>query len=395
MLLSKLQVASLNVRGLSDRIKRHIVFDLFKKSSYNIICLQETKSQFRDENQIRKDWHNKKIFINSSKKENSCGGTMILFNSDSICILDTVMTPDGGCIAIDIEVEGNRFHVINTYFPEDNKKNSFILSLYPLISSQYPIIWAGDFNLAPDPKKDRFPPRANRDAHSYEFELLKSTFNLSDVCRELYPNKTFFSFRRGQSKSRIDHFYTSRNIIVESYQHHEFSSSDHDIISMKLILSNNLINRGKGYWKNRTKLYESEQFLENFEKFWDENLKENNKRSIGSWWVETKFQIKRFLIKMNNEIVESKQEEIKNAKLLLEREKFLSTLHPDNVSINRKYFKCKEELARKQIAEIKDRIIHDKLSELQKGDMPTKKFFEKLKRLKSNQEPEEIYKKMG
>ena len=154
--------------------------------------------------------------------------------------------------------------------------------------------------------------------------------------------------------------------------------SDHDIISMKLVLSkNNLIIRGKGYWKNRTKLYESEHFLDKFRKFWAENLRDNSRNAIGSWWVETKFQIKRFLIKMNNEILASKQEEIKNAKLLLEREKFLTSLHPNNSTINRNYFKYKEDLAKKQIGEIKERIIHDKVSELQLGDMPTKKCFEK------------------
>ena len=208
MLLSNLHVASLNVRGLNDRSKRLFVFDLFKNSSYSIICLQETKTQFGDENEIRRDWHNRKIFINSSRGENSNGGTIVLFNSDCICILDTIMTPDGRCIAIDIEIDGNRFHIINTYFPnEDNEKNSFILSLYPLISSQYPIIWAGDFNLAPDPKRDRFPSRSTKDAHSYDFELLKSTFCfLSDVCRKLFPNKTFFSFRRGAVRAELIFF---------------------------------------------------------------------------------------------------------------------------------------------------------------------------------------------
>ena len=153
--------------------------------------------------------------------------------------------------------------------------------------------------------------------------------------------------------------------------------------------------KGKGYWKNKTKIYDSDQFLEKFKKFWAENLIENKFNSPGSWWVETKFKIKRFLIKLNNVLVDEKQEEIKNAKLLLEREKFLSTLYPNNNSINRRYFKCKDDLAKKQIADIKERIIHDRASDLVRGDLPTKSFFEKLKKMKSNQEPVEIYKMDG
>ena len=52
---SKLHLASLNVRGLSDRYKRLLLFDLFKNSKFAIILLQETKTTVRDENEIRKE----------------------------------------------------------------------------------------------------------------------------------------------------------------------------------------------------------------------------------------------------------------------------------------------------------------------------------------------------
>ena len=35
--------------------------------------------------------------------------------------------------------------------------------------------------------------------------------------------------------------------------------------------------------------------------------------------------------------------------------------------------------------------MHDRVSEMSLGDMPTKAFFEKLKKQKSNQEPTEVY----
>ena len=392
---SVIQFASLNVRGLNDRAKRLLVFDFFKNSNFSIILLQETKSRFKDENDIKNCWHNKKIVINSTKSQNCSGGTMILFNTNSFVILDSVLTPDGRCIALDVECDGNRYHIINTYFPNsEGEQKTFIASLYPLISSQYPIIWGGDFNIAPNAKVDRFPSTLVNDIHSYDLNLVTSTFNLSDICRKLHPAKQFFSFRRGNSKSRIDHFYVSSQITVNNYMHQDFPTSDHDIISIKVPNSKFLF-RGKGYWKNKTKLYENELFLDKFKVFWAENLRNNKYANTGSWWVETKFQIKKFMIKLNNEMVDKTQEEIKNARLLLEREKYLTTLYPNNIRVNRNYFKCKEDLAKKQIADIKERIIHDKAADLVRGDAPTKKFFEKLKRLKLDQEPLEIYKKDG
>ena len=232
-----LHLASLNVRGLNDRYKRLLLFDLFKKSKFEIIMLQETKTRLRDENEIRKEWHNHRVIINSTKSQNCSGGCMVLFNSHNINILDTILSHNGRCIVVDFELNGSRYHLVNTYFPHDTDnidKQAFILSLYPLVSSQYPIILGGDFNLALNPIIDRYPVRTYKDTHVSDLENLIDTFDLYDACRKLYPFRPFYSYRRGQTKSRIDHFFISKNLILDSYQHQDFSSSDHDIISVSI-----------------------------------------------------------------------------------------------------------------------------------------------------------------
>ena len=323
-----LRVASLNVRGLNDRNKRLLIFDFFKNSDFSIIFLQETKTKFNHENEIRKEWYNQKILINSTRSDHSSGGCMMLFNSHSISILDTIMTPDGKCIAVDVEFNGSRYHVVNVYFPNhSNDQKSFIVSLYPLLSSQYPIILGGDFNLVLNAIIDRYPSSSTKDAHSADLEQLVNTFDLHDVCRKIYPFRPVFSFRRGQTKSRIDRFYICKSCTIDSYQHQDFASSDHDIISISIVNKNTFL-KGKGFWRNRTKLYDTENFNEKFKEFWDDNLKQNWKRYTGSWWLETKFQIKRFLIKMNNENENNQTDEIKNLKISLERKKVFNITVP-------------------------------------------------------------------
>ena len=156
--------------------------------------------------------------------------------------------------------------------------------------------------------------------HSSDLGDLVNVFDLQDVCRKIYPVKPFFSFRRGLSKSRIDLFFSSKNCILDNYQHQDFSLSDHDIISTSIATQSTYL-KGKGFWKNRTKLYDSENFIDKFKKFWAENLRKNWKRCSGSWWLETKFQIKRFLIKMNNKSNYEQDDEILNPKISLERKK--------------------------------------------------------------------------
>ena len=108
---------------------------------------------------------------------------MILLNSNKLIVLDTILTADGRCIVIDIEYEGSRYHVLNVYFPNtDEERKSTILSLYPLLSSQYPIIFGGDLNIAVNPVIDRYPPRNTKDATSADLENLFSTSDMEDVC---------------------------------------------------------------------------------------------------------------------------------------------------------------------------------------------------------------------
>ena len=277
MSTNQFHIASLNVRGINDRNKRTQIFQFFKESNFDLILLQETRTAFRNENSIRKEWH-KKIIINSTRTENCSGGCMILINSNYVNVLDTILTPDGRCIAIDIKVNNFRYHVVNTYFPIDSSvKKSFILSLYPIVSSQYPVIWGGDFNLVLNALLDRYPSKSLQDDHSSDLEqIISSTFDMQDVCRKMYPSRRFFTFRRGLSKSRIDHFYINKNIHFDSYTQQDFASSVHDVISIRLLHQKTNL-RGKGFWRNKTKVYGLENFITKFKDFWAQNLYENKK----------------------------------------------------------------------------------------------------------------------
>ena len=126
---TNIQVASLNVRGLGERNKRTHIFDFFANSNFSVIFLQETKTTLLNENDIRKEWHNRKCLINSSPSENASGGCMILFNTPHVCVLNSIVTADGRCIVADIDLGGCRYHLVNVYFPNDSsEKLSFLNS---------------------------------------------------------------------------------------------------------------------------------------------------------------------------------------------------------------------------------------------------------------------------
>ena len=103
-----------------------------------------------------------------------------------------------------------------------------------------------------------------------------------------------FFFSRGKAKSRTDRIYVSPDVITKTYEHKIFSKSDHDLIKTRILFQSNST-RGKGIWKNKTKLYSEDDFGESFSVFWKSWLNENKVSHTCRWWLKTKSKIKKFL----------------------------------------------------------------------------------------------------
>ena len=119
----------------------------------------------------------------------------------------------------------------------------------------------------------QIPQKNNKDTFSNDLEQLINNFDLKDICREIFPIKPFYTFRRGITKSRIDKIYATKNIKAIEYKQESFSLSDHEIVSVEIIYENNC-NKGKGIWRNKTKFYEKENFNQNSRHFGKEIWKE-------------------------------------------------------------------------------------------------------------------------
>ena len=343
----------------------------------SIICLQETKLNVLDDENIRKEWHTKKVLINSV-----CGGgysgTMILFNSMHIKILDTIYDNDGRVIATDIEIYKDRFHLINTYFPDGTERKHFINSLYPFIASRYPIIWCGDQNMVTDPVIDRVPSRRTRDSYTNELVTLLDTFSLRDTCREKYPIQYIYTFHRGTSKSRIDKVLVTDQFKIECYQQEDYISSDHDLIKVNLNYQAKWV-PGKGVWKNNPKIFHEDNFIPKFEELWEFLKRFRTNGNSTKWWVDAKYRIKDFLRHLERIKKTNENEEIVNLKLDLERKKFLMRSDPNSKNAKLNYSNCKKKLQKEQIKIVKEKMLNEKVDEFNNGDTPNKLFFQKYK----------------
>ena len=78
-----LTIATINCRGLRDPARRLAFFAYARKLDVQVLCLQETYSQPRDELKWQNEWGDKNQAVFNSNTENSRksdAGTAILLN---------------------------------------------------------------------------------------------------------------------------------------------------------------------------------------------------------------------------------------------------------------------------------------------------------------------------
>ena len=295
MALCNLNIASLNCRGLNDDAKRKYCFNYFKNSSFSIICLQETKLNALEDDKICREWDGNAMLINSA-----CGGghsgTIILFNSHHIKVLESICDSEGRILVADIEIFKDRFHLVNSYFPNDSVgRKSFINSLYPFIASRYPIIWCGDHNMVTDHSLDRMPSAVYKDSHTNDLIKLIETFSFQDACRELYPHNYYYTWYGKDCKSRIDKILLSGQVDIKSYSQKNYYLSDHDLIEVHVCYQV-VWAPGRGLWKNKPTIYKNEDFIEKFQKLWDFLKKLKTNGTTTKWWLDAKYRVKNFYV---------------------------------------------------------------------------------------------------
>ena len=293
--LVNLSLASLNCRGLNDVEKRNFLFTKLKDLECSIIFLQETKLHPQNEMNYINEWHNGNVIFNSVDGGKS--GTAILFNSEDVVIDNRLTDNHGRIIAVDIDVFGCKFHVINTYFPNHpNEQQAFIKKLSSFFFTRHPIIWGGDHNLVTNAVIDRWPGTRIQDRHHKEITAILNAFDLKDTCREIYPTSLVFTFKTENAKSRIDKIIVPKDFVVKKYVQHEVALTDHMLLEVDIQTNYERVVYRK-IWRNDIKVYQSERFLKFFSEYWGVLKGQPELQSnVNKWWMESKQKVKTVLI---------------------------------------------------------------------------------------------------
>jgi exodeoxyribonuclease-3 len=224
-----MKVASFNVNSLRARLT--ILLEWIKTVSPDILCLQETKVP--DSDFPEKDFENIGYYV-VFRGEKTFNGVAVLSRMPCEDVHHGFEDGSEATRLISAKIRGT--HIINTYVPQGfhplsekfREKLDWLQRLYYHLKENYkpstPIIWTGDFNIAPEPK-DVYDPellRGHVGFHPDEHAVLLKfkEWGFIDVFRRHNSESGQYSFwdytiRNAVKKGigwRIDHIWATKVI---------------------------------------------------------------------------------------------------------------------------------------------------------------------------------------
>ena len=295
-----LTIATINCRGLRDPAKRLAFFAYARKLDVQVLCLQETHSQPRDEPKWQNEWDDKNqavFYSNTENSRKSDAGTAILLNHPLLKFGTIRKDSEGRILAAEIRCNSFGFQVVGVYaftasYPIQKREN-FFNQLYNFFNVNSTIILLGDFNCVDNPTLDRCPPKNAISPESKQLAEILQLCKMFDSHTKLHSKKhTCF----GENfSSRIDCIYATCDVSVVSTRVLPNQFSDHDTVIVQFDIHLQP-SRGRGYWKNNVTCFQDNTFLQDFENKWQNWKKTKNNLGPVEWWIRVKNKIKKLVI---------------------------------------------------------------------------------------------------
>ena len=377
-----LRIATLNVRGMSEKAKQLAVHEFLGEKNVHVAFLQETNLEVKNEYKLNSLWENSSFILNGGPNKSGNGVAVVSLVPD-IKISHAASDCQGKMLAVDIEVHGEKFRGINVHFPNRDggfckEQKDFIDGLDFYMQTRNPIILGGDFNFVEVPEKDRFPvPKINGDKTTAKHWVNFCTdYDLKEKVFSSFTGKKYYTWKMGKFNARLDRFYGDKNIKFRSSEKYDFAASDHDLVINEIDISHGK-SKGKGLWKCNNKVFEMAGFKTDLALLIGKGTAENEfVTQPDLWWIKMKGSIKTLCIKYSKVLKEKENEE--KCKLENDVAKYKNDLK--NTKNGKKYYEAKKKLNDFLIRNMKEKLIKQRYRNFGKNYFTTKEFFRQFRK---------------
>ena len=249
-----MKLISWNVNGLRACIAKGFE-DFFKEVDADMFCIQETKMQEDQAEEIQYEGYHR--YMNSAVKK-GYSGTMVFTKQEPISVTYGLGIEEHDQEGRIITLEYDKFYLVCCYTPNSKRElerldyrmvwEDEMLKYFKKLEETKPVVYCGDLNVAHCEIDIKNPATNHHSAGFTDEERNKFSVLLSngfiDTYRYLYPEKVEYSWwsymRQAREKNigwRIDYFVVSealKNYISDAKIHTEVLGSDHCPIELDL-----------------------------------------------------------------------------------------------------------------------------------------------------------------
>lgn len=268
--LAKLQLVTLNVRGIRNSKKRKCVFKWLNDKGFDIICIQESFITSEIVNIINNDWNGPSYHC-ISDSSHSRGVSIFIKNGLDITVHDVQICKDARRLLINLKYKDQGFTIVNMYAPNiPQARKDFFFSSVSWIKKKalyYENLYVvGDFNCCIY-ETDRVQANNHKHINDKSGEAFKSFINrleLIDTWKLLNSNEPGFTwFDPSGSKSRIDYCLSSEKAPFKRIHIKTIVAPIKDRHRAVVCTINACANtRGPGYFKLNTAVLTDEKYIE-------------------------------------------------------------------------------------------------------------------------------------
>ena len=286
----KVKIATINVRGLRDNIKRRETLNWLKKYNIQVALLQETHTDKKIEHLWQAEWGGKVYFSHGTTQAR---GTAIFIDKD----LDfkVLEVNEGRWLIIRANLNSQRVTIMNVYAPNSDTPEFFLATFEAAEEmGEARKIIAGDFNLVMDNALDRSQGQHKNIKSQKIVKELAEHLDLLDLWREIHPEQPGFTWKRYRPTylaERLDFFLVTEEMaqFVVNMAVRPSHKSDHSIVLMELAFE--IEQRGPGYWKLNCALLQDKEYVSSINQLIEIELEQSCYKSKKQQWENLKFAI--------------------------------------------------------------------------------------------------------
>lgn len=301
-MMMTLQIATLNVQGMTSALKRQRTADWMIRNRIDILCLQETYATPANSN-WKSEFPQHMIF-HAYGTNHSRGVSIIARPIPQLHCIKGLEDPNGRYLSVKVSYCSVTFDLLTLYAPTSpTDRRAFYQNMTTYLQNPTQLIVCGDFNSVFNPSKDklsqaRLSPRSSDTATLQNF---LSDLNLIDVYRQRHPDTAGYTWTRVNPPvaCRLDMFLIS-SVLEHQAREIEITPavlSDHCSVFLRMQFPSTQ-SRGRGYWKFNKCLLSEARFRRQVIAFWLHwQYQKPRFISLLAWWDAGKAHIKSMSIR--------------------------------------------------------------------------------------------------